>query len=279
VGGVAFPSINAAAIVSNEPTVDDTVTRDMPHELTHLVFHQLINQGITPPRWLDEGLAVYNQAYHEPEMSYSLKQALAAHRLLSLSEISFTFPPDPNQALLAYAQSWNLVAYMYKTFGLAKMARLAKNLDNSNMNFGQDLVQSLGVSQGQLENSWRLGLNQPALSNADQNTPQPASGTIRVQSPNLSDGSAPFFLFAGVLLVVLPLIGVIALLAYQGRRRRVYVASQAQQIMQTTFPPPGSPSAPAVYRGYPPGYPEVPPPLMPNQEYAGQQPARQAPQE
>ena len=124
VGGIAFPTLSEA-FISVSGSSDTTLIRDMPHELTHLVFHQLIAQGILAPTWFDEGLAVYNQQYHEPEMAARLDEALASHTLLRLSNISFSFPADANAAYLAYAQSWNMIGYMYNTFGQPKMARLS----------------------------------------------------------------------------------------------------------------------------------------------------------
>jgi hypothetical protein len=36
--------------------------RDMPHELTHLIFHQQDHSEV--PLWFDEGIAVHHQHYH-----------------------------------------------------------------------------------------------------------------------------------------------------------------------------------------------------------------------
>src|SRR5258706_247623 len=73
VGGIAFPSLQEAFVVVQDSNAD-TLRRDMPHEMTHLVFHQRIEKGISAPTWFDEGLAVYNQQYHEPEMAFRLKE-------------------------------------------------------------------------------------------------------------------------------------------------------------------------------------------------------------
>ena len=90
VGGEALPLLHEASIVVQD-TSDDTLMRDMPHELTHLVFHELIAQGITPPTWFDEGLAVYNQDFREGQLQARFEKALASHSLLRLSQISDEF--------------------------------------------------------------------------------------------------------------------------------------------------------------------------------------------
>jgi hypothetical protein len=216
VGGIAFPRANVASIVV-ENLSDITLQRDMPHELTHLIFHQLINQGITTPTWFDEGLAVYHQTYHEPEMTLTLKDALARHTLLRLNTITSGFPADSNQAYLAYAQSWNLVAYMYHTFGQRKMISLIKAMNQSQTDFDQDLQQTLGVDQVHLENQWRLSLNQPPiLSPANQSSTLPPP-TVAV---TLTDPEEPLLLTIGTLMIILPALGLVFLFVYQTRSRR-----------------------------------------------------------
>src|SRR6266700_6791470 len=172
VGGEALPALHEASIVVVY-TTDDTLVRDMPHELTHLVFHQIIAQGITAPTWFDEGLAVYNQVYREPELQVRFNKALASQSLLRLNLISDNFPASADQAYLAYAQSWQLLAYMYTTFGHPKLAQLIKLMNNSQTDFDQDLRQALGVDQVHLENQWRLSLGQPAIPAPNEITPTP----------------------------------------------------------------------------------------------------------
>jgi hypothetical protein len=221
VGGIAFPSIDEAFIVVGSLN-DDTLIRDMPHELTHLVFHQLIANGIESPLWFDEGLAVYNQLYHEPEMTLRLKQALASHSLIPLSKLYFEFPADASQAYLAYAQSWNLVSYMYQTFGRNKMTALIKDMKNTNFDFSQDLTMALGEDADHLENQWHLYLHQPPTLVPTQVTPTTSSVTDPVQI-RTSDSNAPLYIFLGLLLILLPIAGGIVLFIYQRQQSREYL--------------------------------------------------------
>lgn len=238
VGGIAFPPLNEASIVVDSPNAA-TLVRDMPHELTHLVFHQLTEQGVLAPLWFDEGLAVYNQSYHEPEMLQSFKQALATHALLRLSEISYNFPANANTAYLAYAQSWNLIGYMYTTFGQTKMATLISLMNGKQNEFNNDLKQALGEDQIHLENQWRVQLNQSSvLTAADmpQSTPQSSGNTLT--NPVTSDTITPLLVLLGLLLIILPLVGVSGAFVYQRRKRQREIALQeAQRILSSTFPP------------------------------------------
>jgi hypothetical protein len=219
VGGIAFPSLDEAFIVVDS-TADTTLVREMPHELTHLVFHQRIAQGISSPIWLDEGLAVYNQLYHEPEMTVRLNEALTTHTLLPLQTLYFGFPTNADQAYLAYAQSWNLIDYMYTTFGQNRMHALVQAMNNPKFNFAEDVQQALGVDVLHLENSWRVHLNQPLIQGINIGTPTPQPARKSLPTPGLTDSNAPLLLSLGILLVVLPVCGLIALFSYQHRRRR-----------------------------------------------------------
>src|SRR5258708_35828795 len=59
VGGVAFPALREASIVVAS-TSDDTLVRDMPHELTHLIFHQLTNNRTGIPTCFVKCFSLYN---------------------------------------------------------------------------------------------------------------------------------------------------------------------------------------------------------------------------
>jgi hypothetical protein len=268
VGGVAFPELDQAEIVVGS-MADQTLIRDMPHELTHLIFHQLIGPDASVPTWFDEGLAVYNQQYHEPEMALRLREGLATHDLLRLNDISSSFPADTSQAYLAYAESWNLMSYMYSTFGRARMTTLIKDI-GTGMSFGQDLVKALGEDQDHLENQWRLSLHQPPIPLANQ---APKQQPVQSALPSTTDKSAPLLLLLAVLLIMLPLLGLGGIFAYQRRRRT------AVPYSPVAFPPYGAIPPPAGYRPPPnqplPGYQAYPQPF-PQRSPAYQPPPRAA---
>ena len=236
VGGEAHPFLNEA-FISVVDENDDTLIRDMPHELTHLVFHQLIVQGPVPPTWFDEGLAVYNQLYHEPDMRARFLQALTTRSLLRLYSITDGFPSDADQAYLAYAQSWDLIDYMYKTFGQAKMALLIQKMNNVQTDFDQQLTQAIGLDALHLENQWRLQLNQSSVLTADQLTPTPKPITQPTPTPtNAIDSTTPILITAGTLLILLPILGIVAIFVYQRRKRQQVLAGQGAQSYRTPNP-------------------------------------------
>jgi hypothetical protein len=227
VGGIAFPSVSAASIVVQSAD-DDTLQRDMPHELTHLVLHQLILPTVVPT-WFDEGLAVYNQIYHESDLLVRFKTALNNHNLLPLNTITQSFPANADQAYLAYAQSWQLVSYLYQTFGLPKMTMLIHDMDTPNQSFDADMRQALGLDVAHLENQWHLSLGQPPTLSKDQLTepllaPQP--------SVNPYDRTTILLLLLGTILVVGSLFGLSNIAIYQRKAR--HMALLAQQVHYTS---------------------------------------------
>ena len=212
VGGIAFPYLDVASIVVNNYD-DYTLIRDMPHELTHLIFHQVKSNVVQAPRWFDEGLAVYEQPYHEPAMNTRLQRGLSQHALLRLHDIDYAFPADADKAYLAYAESWNLLSYMYTTFGHTRMILLMKDLGEPHTNFNQDLRQALGVDEAHLENQWHLYLHQPPTLASGQ------ASSLAAQYARITttDPMTRLLLVIGILLVILPALGIAYLLAYQRR--------------------------------------------------------------
>jgi len=233
VGGEAHPFLNEA-FISVIDVNDDTLIRDMPHELTHLVFHQLIVQGPIPPTWFDEGMAVYNQLYHEPDMQARFEQALSTHSLLRLYTITDGFPADADAAYLAYAQSWDLIRYMYRTFGQAKMTQLIQNMNNVQTDFDQQLTQAIGMDSLHLENQWRLQLGQSTVLTSDLVTPTPQPIVHPTQNVTATDNTTPILITSGVLLILLPILGIVAIFAFQRRKRQRVVAAQVAQGYMAT---------------------------------------------
>jgi len=286
-GGEAIPSLKEAFIVVTD-TSDDTLRRDMPHELTHLVFHQLIEQGIQVRTWFDEGLAVYNQFYHEPGMTARLQAALDTHMLLRLDAIAQGFPADGGQALLAYAESWNLVAYMYSTFGSSKMNSFIKGLNNPQVDFGQDLQTYLGEDQAHLENQWRIHLHQPPILSPDQLTPTPIGQVInqRHQTPTQTntDYSSLVLIAVGILLFLGSAASLTLIVVNVNRRQR-----QALELQSGQQPIPANATRWQQSNQVPPDmrssmYVQMAEdsrtgPHVQSQEYLSQQPRRQASQE
>lgn len=156
-GGQARPELGAVLVAV--PYDDEFVARmeqDIPHELTHLVVYEVTGpEGYTRvPAWLDEGLAMDNQARPDPNMDALLEQARAEGRLIPLSDLCAPFPSDPQAALLSYAQSASLVRYIRDRYGDTGIrALLAVYADGLDCEGG--IVRALNVGPERLDLAWR----------------------------------------------------------------------------------------------------------------------------
>jgi hypothetical protein len=286
VGGEALPGLHEASIVVVDSN-DTTLIRDMPHELTHLVFHQLIGQGITAPTWFDEGLAVYNQIFREGELQARWQKALASQSLLRLYQISDSFPANADKAYLAYAQSYYLLDYMYHAFGKPRMVQLIKLMNNSQTTFDQDLRQALGVDELHLENQWHLSQDQPAVLTTNEVTPTPQPVIQVKQAQNVSTNYTTFWLLIGlgIFLVFVSLISLIVLLIYSVRHKKALKGQanvpvtaswqQGNQAFTYQYPDPSTHMQTSMYT-QPSSQPASP---YQGSEYPMHTPGGQAPQE
>ena len=70
----------------------------VPHELTHLVFDTAVeNPYRFPPRWLNEGLAVYLSEGYGPGDRNRVADAVDTHDLIPLDALGGAVPDRPRQ--------------------------------------------------------------------------------------------------------------------------------------------------------------------------------------
>jgi hypothetical protein len=146
-----------------------------PHELTHLVIHQATDNPFGDiPRWLDEGLAVYMSGELDaPWRGYRdmVVRSARQDKLMTLQTLSSSFPADPEQAGLAYAESGSVVEFIIKHYGQKAMAHLLEIFSKGAL-YDDALEQALGVDTWGLDNAWRQSIGAPPLE-----IPAPAGAT------------------------------------------------------------------------------------------------------
>ena len=98
------------------------------HELTHVVTLQMSNQRV--PRWLTEGISVYEEQRARPEWRRPMEEefvaALAGNRVPPIGDIDASFG-DPKTIALAYYQAGLIVGYLIDTYGQAKFNALVRS--------------------------------------------------------------------------------------------------------------------------------------------------------
>lgn len=170
IGGQAHPELGVI-IGAIAPTNTDEIGRLIPHELSHQVLSQLTDNpygGV--PLWFDEGLAMYVQEKRDLDFDARLEEAALQGRLIPLEALAASFPADPDQALLSYAQSRSVVEYLIDTYGADTLRKLALAFAEAQP-VDQALRQVLGRGVDELDAEWRATL--PPQQETPRTTPAP----------------------------------------------------------------------------------------------------------
>jgi hypothetical protein len=86
------------------------------HEFTHIVIGKIL-AGRETPTWLAEGFAMYESSeWHLTRMT-SLTKAFLTKRVIPLEKLTAHFPTAPDEAELAYAESFMFVSFLINKFG------------------------------------------------------------------------------------------------------------------------------------------------------------------
>ena len=97
------------------------------HELAHVITLQMSNQRL--PRWLSEGISVYEESLARPEWGRSQEMTFAgmmnAGEVIKLKDLNAAFQ-NPRLISIAYFQASVLVDYLFKTFGDEGMHKLLR---------------------------------------------------------------------------------------------------------------------------------------------------------
>ncbi len=138
----------------------------IPHEVSHLILDQATeNPWNSPPNWLDEGLAVYNQETPDSDLPGILDEAVDDGELIPVRALSSSFPVDPDQAYLSYAESHSIVTYIIEELGESELAELIA-IFREEVSYDEAVERALGMSveelDAELEGMARLRGRQPA---------------------------------------------------------------------------------------------------------------------
>ena len=159
-GGIAYPSYGQVSIGIDAGNLD-WGKRAMVHEMSHVVLAQAtFFCGATVPAWLNEGLAVYNEGAEEPLPARTLRQAVAEDTAFSVRGIAGAFPTSQDGALLAYAQSRSLVAFLVDTYGPPRMNALLTAFSELG-SIDRSLERVYGFDTDGLDRAWRASAGLP----------------------------------------------------------------------------------------------------------------------
>jgi hypothetical protein len=249
VGGVAMPTFRScfALVASGDTTYGQEV---LAHEVTHVVFADAIgNPYHDPPRWLDEGFAVYNSVGYGSSDRRLVSQAASSGTLMSILALSDFFPLDANRIYLAYAEAVSAVDFMVRKYGQPAVLKLVQAYAKGDSD-DEAFTAGLGVDMAAFNSAWLADNNATATKYGPQpeptgplppgwngtsassgGTPGPSGGNgpgaststsgSGQQSPSQS-GDQTVFLLAGIMAAAgLLLLGIALVLFVSSARRPV----------------------------------------------------------
>jgi hypothetical protein len=174
----------------NDPWVENVV----PHELVHLVFDTAVdNPYHFPPRWLNEGLAVYLSVGYELGDRTAVERAARTGDLVPLDGLVGQFPTSADRFGLAYSESASAVEYLVRTHGEDTMVSLVRSYANGRTD-DEAFEAAIGMDVAAFNDAWLEDLDATAPT---RHGPQPAptgplpEGWERAGSTPLVDGATP----------------------------------------------------------------------------------------
>ena len=155
--GVCFGEV----VVANSPRARPKGTfnwgQTLWHEYIHVTHLQQTRNRI--PRWLAEGIAVYETRLARPEWDMDLEaefvDAAVQGELLPVSELNrgFTRPKSRNQIVLSYYQASIVVEYIVDTFGFEAVRRML-DLYNRNRTTAEVVREVTGRSMDEFDRAF-----------------------------------------------------------------------------------------------------------------------------
>lgn len=189
VGGEAHADIRTMFGLITPSEVDQPWVKEVvPHELTHLVFNTAVkNPYHFPPRWLNEGLAVYLSRGYVASDRDLVAGAGADGTLAPLPSLGGSFP-NGQRFFLAYAESVSAVDYMVRTYGKPALVSLIRSYAKG-LTDDDAFTAALGVNVAAFDTGWRTSLGARPMASTG---PRPApAGPLPPDWTGTGSGTAP----------------------------------------------------------------------------------------
>lgn len=154
VAGASYPGFQLITAII--PDGDDReVGRVIPHEISHQILYQATrNPFALPPLWFDEGLATH---YQVGATDGFLEMVIRAHQrgaLFGLGSLDVSFPYASENATLAYATSWSVIAYVREVHGDEAIAAMIRAFATG-APYPVAIEQALGMTRDDLNQEWQ----------------------------------------------------------------------------------------------------------------------------
>ena len=198
VGGQAHADIRTLFALIAPAAIDDAwVGIVVPHELIHLVFDTAVSNPYQfPPRWLNEGLAVYlSEGYGSGDRN-RVADAVDSRDLLPLLALSGQFPTDPAEDVARLRGGVSAVDYLVRTNGQDALITLVRSYADG-LTDDEAFTKAIGQDLAAFQAGWlaELGRRRPGAVRAAAGAARPAAvragaGPRPTSAPAASPGAA-----------------------------------------------------------------------------------------
>ncbi len=154
--GVFYPGLNLILLLSSKAYKQGRLDlqKIMAHEITHFIIYNVTtDKGNNLPKWLHEGLAMYEAREWNWHHSLVMAQISISRSFLPLSSLEKGFPGENKSAERAYAQSMSLISYIINKHGSKSLYMIIKNLIGG-MQTEEAFEDALGISLKNFEIQW-----------------------------------------------------------------------------------------------------------------------------
>jgi hypothetical protein len=179
-GAVSF---GGSGCIATELGPESWMNKVIPHELTHASLDQIARPPFGEiPRWLNEGLAVRSEGGMSVEERAALDDAIKRNNLISLRVLNSPFSDQRDRAILSYAQSYSLVAFIIEEYGPDKLGELISTFVEG-AHYDDAIKQVFGMDMDGLEDRWRAHLGAQPRAGTTRATPVPQTTPTISQTP------------------------------------------------------------------------------------------------
>ncbi len=156
--GLAYPERNLMILKTPRAALFGKIDpfRTFRHELAHLTLHQAM-EGVPIPRWLDEGLAMYEAREWTFRTTAVISAVTLKKKFIPLATLNHAFPVDFNEAEAAYAQSFSMISWLMNRFGRKDFQTFILNL-NERKTLSRSSEAAFGMTFYELEKRWHRWL-------------------------------------------------------------------------------------------------------------------------
>jgi hypothetical protein len=159
--GVAYPRFGVILLSLQAPETWERPDLDkvFAHELSHIALYRAVS-GKPLPRWLVEGVAIQQAEENDLDRIQALWRAVVAGNVVPLDTLDERFPSAPHRVNVAYAESADIVAHLWRSdMDRARFRSLLENVRDGEA-FDDAFLHAYDMSLETMEHEWREQLDE-----------------------------------------------------------------------------------------------------------------------